>query len=107
MQVSNYLHIYLTIQIPKYNINLNISTMSTELETIAAKIEIPLNNGTMESNYIDTDVHLTRFYGGIQRKGSLQITFKDEFEDFKHIQLDSKNIKMLKDILLTMSKNSA
>lgn len=73
--------------------------MSTELKTITAKIEIPTNNGTMESNYVDTDVHLTRFYGGIQRKGSLQITFKDEFEDYKHIQLDSENIKQLRDIL--------
>ena len=38
--------------------------MATELKTLKGKIEIPLKNGTMTSDYKDVDVSLTRFWGG-------------------------------------------
>jgi hypothetical protein len=74
--------------------------MSTELKSITAKIEIPSDiYGTRESCYIETEVSLTRFYGGTDRSTSLQLTFSDENGEYKHIQLDSENIKELKEIL--------
>ena len=67
--------------------------MSTELKTLKGKIEIP--NGTMTSDYKEVDVSLTRFWGGTERKVSLQITFLNEQGNYSHIQLDNENVKLL------------
>lgn len=67
--------------------------MSTELKTLKGKIEIP--NETMTSDYKEVDVSLTRFWGGTERKESLQITFLNEQGNYSHIQLDNENVKLL------------
>lgn len=69
--------------------------MSTELKTLKGKIEIPKRDGTMTSDYKEVDVSLTRFWGGPERKLSLQITFLNEQDDYSHIQLDNENVKLL------------
>ena len=69
--------------------------MSTELKTLKGKIEIPKRNGTMTSDYKEVDVSLTRFWGGTERKVSLQITFLNEQGNYSHIQLDNENVKLL------------
>lgn len=73
--------------------------MSTSLGSVYAKIEIPKLDGSMTSDYKDTEVFLNRFYGGVKRGKSLQITFLNEKGDHSDIQLDSANIKVLKTIL--------
>lgn len=67
--------------------------MSTELKTLKGKIEIP--NETMTSDYKEVDVSLTRFWGGTERKESLQITFLNEQGNYSHVQLDNENVKLL------------
>lgn len=69
--------------------------MSTELKTLKGKIEIPNRNETMTSDYKEVDVSLTRFWGGTERKLSLQITFLNEQGNYSHIQLDNENVKLL------------
>lgn len=69
--------------------------MSTELKTLKGKIEIPIKDGTMTSDYKEVDVSLTRFWGGTERGTSLQITFLNENDDYSHIQLDNENVKLL------------
>lgn len=75
--------------------------MSTDFGKIKAKIETSKRGigNIPEISYIDTNVSLRRFYGGEKRGTSLQLTFLDEQDEFKHIQLDSKSIKKLKAIL--------
>lgn len=68
--------------------------MSTELKTLSAKIEIP-NKEQMSSNYLDTEVYLTRFYGGANRGSSLQLGFRDENGNYHHVQLDNATVKQL------------
>ena len=77
--------------------------MSTELKTISAKIEIPKKH-SLQSDYLDTEISLNRFWGGNKRGTSLQITFLNEDSKYSHIQLDAKNIRELKDILNTEFK---
>lgn len=67
--------------------------MSTEIKTLKGKIEIP--NETMTSDYKEVDVSLTRFWGGTERKESLQITFLNEQGNYSHVQLDNENVKLL------------
>ena len=69
--------------------------MSTELKTLKGKIEIPNRNETMTPDYKEVDVSLTRFWGGTERKLSLQITFLNEQGNYSHIQLDNENVKLL------------
>lgn len=69
--------------------------MSTELKTLKGKIEIPNRNGIMTPDYKEVDVSLTRFWGGPERKLSLQITFSNEQGNYSHIQLDNENVKLL------------
>ena len=69
--------------------------MATELKTLKGKIEIPKRDGTMTSDYKKVDVSLTRFWGGAERKVSLQITFLNEQGNYSHIQLDNENVKLL------------
>ena len=69
--------------------------MATELKTLKGKIEIPLKNGIMTSDYKDVDVLLTRFWGGKERGVSLQITFLNENENYSHVQLNNENVKQL------------
>lgn len=75
--------------------------MSKELKNLEAKIEIAPNKrkDINTPEYINTKVSLTSFYGGKSRKLSLQITFKDEDGNYKHIQLDNKNVKKLQKII--------
>ena len=49
----------------------------------------------MTSDYKKVDVSLTRFWGGTERKVSLQITFLNEQGNYSHIQLDNENVKLL------------
>lgn len=79
--------------------------MSTELKSIQGKIEIP-NLKTRESDYKHTELHLTKFYGGTNRSTSLQIGFYNDLGIYNHIQLDSKAIKELKDLLNDEFPNS-
>lgn len=69
--------------------------MATELKTLKGKIEIPLKNGTMTSDYKNVDVSLTRFWGGEERGVSLQITFLNENGNYSHVQLNNENVKQL------------
>ncbi len=72
--------------------------MSTELKNIQASIEVP-NTRTRHSDYVSIEVNLTEFWGGTGRNKSLQLGFLDETNTYKHIQLDNKNVQLLKDIL--------
>lgn len=68
--------------------------MSTELKTLQGKIEVP-NLDDRTSEYNDTNVFVTSFYGGKDRGQSLQITFLDESGNYTHVQLDNENVKAL------------
>ena len=69
--------------------------MATKLKSLKGNIEIPKKDGTMTSNYKEVEVFLTRFWGGIKRETSLQITFLNEQGNYSHVQLDKENVKLL------------
>jgi hypothetical protein len=68
--------------------------MSTELDLIKATIEISKSK-SQHSDYVSTDVHITRFYGGKDRGTSVQLTFQNELGRMEHIQIDQENIRKL------------
>lgn len=68
--------------------------MSTSLKTLQGKIEIPRKTDRV-SDYKNTEIHLTSFYGGKERGKSLQIGFLNEDENYVHIQIDNSNVKEL------------
>lgn len=72
--------------------------MSTTFKSISAKIEIS-DPKKRESNYKETEVNLTSFFGGVKRGHSLQIGFVNEQNQYSHIQLDNENIQKLKNLL--------
>ena len=72
--------------------------MSTELGKLKGKIEIPVP-GKMKVTYMNTEVHITRFWGGTERGVSLQLTFENETHGFSHIQISKEEAEILKNIL--------
>lgn len=72
--------------------------MSTNLKSLVGKIEIP-DTENKKSNYKETKLHLTTFYGGVERGKSLQIGFTNEQGDYCHIQLDRDNCSALRRLL--------
>jgi hypothetical protein len=70
--------------------------MSTQLIELEGKKEIPVGN---RSEYVDKEVHLTRFYGGVERGASLQITITG-YGNTDYIQLDNAATKELIKALL-------
>ena len=65
--------------------------MSTELETLKGKKEIPMGN---RSEYIEKELGLTRFVGGTGQGTSLQISLSHDY-----IQLDHATVQRLIKIL--------
>jgi hypothetical protein len=65
--------------------------MSTQLIELQGKKEIPMGN---HSEYIDKELHLTRFFGGAERGTSLQITITG-FANTDYIQLDNQAVQAL------------
>ena len=70
--------------------------MSTQIITLEGKKEIPMGN---RSEYVDKEIHLTRFYGGTERGASLQITIAGH-ANTDYIQLDNATTKELIKALL-------
>lgn len=68
--------------------------MSTTLNNLSGLIEKPISVQE-KSEYKETDVNLTVFYGGKNRGKSLQLGFVNELGDYSHIQLDNENVKLL------------
>lgn len=68
--------------------------MSTNLKTLKGKTENPDTTQKIPT-YKDTEVHLTRFFGGVERGTSLQLGFYDADKNYHHVQLDNENVKEL------------
>ena len=65
--------------------------MSTSLETLKGKKESVRGYSI---DYVECDLYLTRFYGGVERGASLQITFGQDY-----IQIDNESVHRLIKIL--------
>jgi len=61
--------------------------MSTELKTIKGKKEVVNDANKRQISYKDSELHLTRFFGGLLRGQCLQLTLDDS-----HIQLERNEI---------------
>lgn len=73
--------------------------MSTELSTLKGKIQ-DIDKSTRDLPiYVDTEINLTRFYGGVDRGTSLQIGFITLEGNYSYVQLDNENLKELRGIL--------
>lgn len=68
--------------------------MSTTLKNIKALVEVP-DKLKRESDYKETEVQLTRFYGGKERGVSLQLGFLNEEGDYQSVQLDNNSVRDL------------
>lgn len=66
--------------------------MSTQMKSIQGLIELP--TADICSHYASIELHITRFYGGIHRGVSVQLSLHDEY-----IQLGHDGIKELIDSL--------
>ena len=71
--------------------------MSTELRPLTAMLE--LQGKTLESEYKEKKVLLTRFSGSTRRGACLQLSFNNQDGDNQHIQLDNTSVKELIAIL--------
>lgn len=70
--------------------------MSTRIGNLKGKIEEILPDKAI--SYKNSELQLLRFYGGIDRGQSLQLTIVDG-EKTNHIQLDKETTLVLKNIL--------
>lgn len=71
--------------------------MSTRYEPIDGLLEVP-NPATSQSYYLPSELYVKRFYGGIHRGVSIQLTIVDEYGD-KFIQLNNTSANQLLELL--------
>jgi hypothetical protein len=72
--------------------------MSTDLKSLVGRVEIP-NTDKKTSEYKEVKVHLTIFHGGAERGKSLQIGYRNENNDYSHLQLSRETCSELRRIL--------
>ena len=72
--------------------------MSTNIKTITGRCENPSGSSPTGPQYIDSDISLTRFYGGKEKGTMLQLTINNNL-DCAYVQLTQKQVKQLSKVL--------
>lgn len=71
--------------------------MSTNIKTITGRYEASFN-GDFTSNYEESEINLTRFYGGVKNGTMIQVTISNDKES-AYVQLTKDQVKSLSNIL--------
>ena len=74
--------------------------MSTDIKTIKGSCHYYPNRGTLQVEHKDAEVHLTRFYNGIERGRNIQLTVTQNAEyGTSYIHLNKEQCDKLSKVL--------